>query len=304
MQSLLEVKKMKKVTSTLILFLLSIPFSLYGQNYEKIFLGHVSQKDTMGQRLVLAEWVSQFPLNPAFYTCCYDYNMRVARIDSTPRPRQSEPLLWIIDDSTAILPEAYETITGKYNAYRITKAFNCLDIGIADNPQRFDLRILKAQTMIQLGEYFRVNKVLCEALEHGLQSEFEWINNKGKLIKNPIDYTIREVRVFTQDLLRRSDTATSEQLTRCALKYFPKNTALNADLARITMTRKDYKFTIKFLSDNLQENPKQPELIELLAECYRESGNKDLAVRFYQKVVKEGNKSQKARANKRLQELR
>lgn len=288
----------------LFLFVLLLSGKLGAQNYEKIFLKHVENRDTMGQRLVLAEWVSQFPLNPAFYTCCYDYNMRVARIDSLPRPRKSTPLLWIIDDSTAILPEAYETITGKYNAYRITRAFNCLDIGIADNPQRFDMRILKANTMIQLGEYFRVSKVLCEAMEHGLQTDFEWTNNRGKLIKNPIDYTIKEVRVLTQELLHRKDTGTSEQLTRCALKYFPKNTSLNADLARITMARKEYKFTIKFLSDNLQENPAQPELIELLADCYRESGNREMAIRFYQKVAKEGNKSQKARANKRLQELR
>lgn len=289
-----------------ILFLLVLLLSgkVGAQNYEKIFLKHVTNRDTMGQRLVLAEWVSQFPLNPAFYTCCYNYNMRVARIDSVPRPRKSEPLLWIIDDSTAILPEAYETITGKYNAYRITRAFNCLDIGIADNPQRFDMRVLKANTMIQLGEYFRVNDILCAALEHGFQTDFAWTNNSGKPVKKPIDYTIREVRVFTRELLNLKDTATSEQLTRCALKYFPKNTALNADLARITMARKEYKFTIKFLSDNLQENPEQPELIELLADCYRESGNRENAVRFYQKVAKEGSKAQKSRAGKRLQELR
>jgi tetratricopeptide (TPR) repeat protein len=289
-------------------YLLLIGFAMMGnlnaQNYEKIFLKHVENQDTMGQRLVLAEWVSQFPLNPSFYTCCYDYQMRVGRIDSLPRPRKSEPLLWIIDDSTAILPEAYETITGKYNAYRVTRAFNCLDIGIADNPQRFDMRVLKANTMIQLGEYFRVNDLLCDALEHGLQTDFAWTNHAGKPIKKPIDYTIREVRAFTQELLRRQDTVTSEQLTRCALKYFPKNTALNADLARITMANKEYKFTIKFLSDNLQENPSQPELIELLADCYHHTGNRENAVRFYQKVLKEGNKTQKAHANKRLQELR
>ncbi|MEY3982894.1 MAG: hypothetical protein RL160_451, partial [Bacteroidota bacterium] len=33
--------------------------SIYAQNYEKLFLGHVEKLDTMGQRLVLAEWVSQ-----------------------------------------------------------------------------------------------------------------------------------------------------------------------------------------------------------------------------------------------------
>lgn len=294
---------MTKRLLSLFLFL-TIAGNLDAQNYEKIFREHEERNDTMGQRLVLAEWVSQFPLNPAFYTCCYDYQMRIARLDNIPRPRSAQPLLWIIDDSTAILPEAYETISGKYNAYSITRAFNCLDIGIADNPQRFDMRILKARTMLQLGEYFRVNDVLCAALEHGLQSEFEWINPKGKSVKNPIDYTIREVRAFTHELLIRQDTATSEALTRCALKYFPKNTALNADLARITIARKEYKSTINVLSDNLQENPAQPELIELLADCYLESGNKELAVRYYQKVMKEGTKTQKNRCQKKLDALR
>lgn len=277
--------------------------SIYAQNYEKLFLGHVEKLDTMGQRLVLAEWVSQFPLNPSFYTCCYDYEMRIARIDSIPRPLPAQSILWIIDDSTAVLPETYETITGKYNAYRITRAFNCLDIGIADNPQRFDMRVLKAQTMIQLGEYARVHDVLCTALEHGLQTEFMWTGPNGKPVRNPEDYTVAEVRKFTQELIRRNDTNTSEQITRCALKYFPKYTSLNADLARITLAHKDYNYTIKFLGDNLQENPDQPELIELLADAYRQSGKRDYAIRFYKKLQKEGNKAQKARAGKWLKQL-
>lgn len=288
----------------LLILCLCFSGSIYAQNYEKMFQGHVEKRDTMGQRLVLAEWVSQFPLNPSFYTCCYDYEMRIARIDSIPRPRPTHSLLWIIDDSTAVLPESYETISGKYNAYRITRAFNCLDIGIADNPQRFDMRVLKALTMIQLGEYARVHDVLCTALEHGLQTEFMWTGPQGKAVRNPQDYTVAEVRKFTQELLRRQDTATSEQLTRCALKYFPKYTSLNADLARITIAHKEYDYTIKFLGDNLQENPDQPELIELLADSYRESGKRDYAIRFYKKLQKEGNKAQKARAGKWLQQLK
>jgi len=267
-----------KQTITLTFFFTWLFISAAGQNFEQQFMELYHKQDTIGEAKTLTQWKSKKPNDPELYVAYFNYYVQKSMQKAIELERED-----------------------------LKKAYEYIDKGIAMFPNRLDMRFGKIYMLSQKENYTAFTNEIITTIDYSGINKNAWLWTDDKVLKDPKQYMLKSIQDYILQLYNTGDTKLFDNIKRISesvLKYYPDNVEALLDLAIFYTMNKNYDKAIEQLLKAEKLAPTNYVVMNNIAEAYLKKGNKANAINYYQKVMKYGDASVKADAQKKIDELK
>ncbi|MEJ0029874.1 MAG: hypothetical protein WDO15_05680 [Bacteroidota bacterium] len=167
--------------------LLSFATTAYTQDYFENFKKLLSEKDTLGERNLLAEWKSKNDNDPELYTSYFNYYVQksisdIIRLDGNPGVRES---VTVTDSTNRVVGYIYgET---RYNPKYLDLGFESIDKGIEKFPNRLDMRFGKIHMLGQAKSFDAFTSEIVRSINYSVINKDQWQWTMNEPVDKPKD---------------------------------------------------------------------------------------------------------------------
>lgn len=277
---------MMKQAITLTFFLSWLFINAAGQNFEQQFIELYHNKDTLGEAKILSQWKNQKPNDPELYVAYFNYYIQKGTRQAIGSG-MNEKTVYADND--------------------LKKAFEYVDKGIAIFPNRLDMRFGKIYMLGQKENYNEFTNEIIKTIDYSGINKNIWLWTDNKALKNPKQFMLTSIQEYVLQLYNTGDTKLLDNMKRISeavLKYYPDNVESFSDLAIVYMVNKNYDKAIEQLLKAEKLAPTDYNVMNGIAEAYTKKGDKAKAITYYEKVMKYGDASVRAGAQKKIDELK
>ena len=279
----------------------------FGQDFQKEFHKYFDKKDTLKQREILAEWEKSNPKDPELFTSYFNYFFQKATkeiVTLTTNEPKGEHL--VLKDSLGNTAGYFGSETS-YIKELLQQGFNKIDEGIALYPNRLDMRFGKIYTLGQIKDWQKFTDEIVRTVQYSKinNNQWTWTNNKkcsdGEIffLSSLQDYQLDLYNTKNDDLLSNMQTIALE-----ILKIYPKHIESLSNLAITYLLTEQYDKGIEALLRAEKINPKDCVVLNNIAHGYKLQGDKQNAIKYYEKVIKYGDKKYVQYAKQQISELK
>ena len=296
--------------SLYILFALILTVTaLNGQSNKQQFNQLLQNGDTLKQRQLLVQWEKDAPQDAELYVAYFNYYFQMSEeeIVSIGQEADGELALEIMDlDSSKKNPVAYMYSNIHYNEEFLEKGMNWIDDGIQQYPNRLDMRFGKIYVLGKLEEYTLFTKEIIQTVEYSSKNENNWTWTDNTALKDPLEFMLGTIQNYQIQLFNTEDDRLLENMQQIAtsiLTYYPENIESLSNSAIVYLLQEKYIQALSILQKAEKINPKDCIVLNNIAVCYENQGNQKMAKKYYQLVIKNGNKEEKKDARNKLKNL-
>ena len=281
----------------------------FGQNYQEDFEKYFQEGDTVKQLEILKKWENASPKNPELFTSYFNYYFSKSRdeilILATGKPPKGEQALILKDSLNK--KAGYIGSQVNYGHSDLQKAFEKINQGIELFPNRLDMRFGKIYVLGQIKDWTNFTSEIIKTVDYSAKNnnEWTWTNNEkregGKefFLSSLQDYQMQLYNTGNDDLLKNM-----QDIANAVLKYYPEHIESLSNLSIAYLITKKYDKALGSLLKAEKLNPKDFIVLTNIAYAYREKGEKEKAIVYYQKVFKYGDAQAKKMAEEEIEKLK
>jgi len=278
----------------------------FGQDFQKEFRKYLDAKDALKQAEILAEWEKSNPKDPELFTSYFNYFFQKARqefVSLTIEAPKGES--FILTDSLGNTA-GYMGSKISYDKDAIQQGINKIDEGIALYPNRLDMRFGKIYVLGQLEDWRRFTDEIVKTIQYSKinNNQWTWTNNEKR--SDGKEFFLSSLQDYQLDLYHTEDDALLPNMRTIAneiLKIYPEHVESLSNLAITYLLTGQYDDGIKALLKAEEINPKDYIVLNNIANGYKLQGNKQNAIKYYEKVIKYGDKNAVRLAEQQIKEL-
>ncbi|MDR1678928.1 MAG: tetratricopeptide repeat protein [Prevotellaceae bacterium] len=287
---------------------ISLMFSsaILAQDYKAEFSRYFP-KDTLKQREVLEAWEKAKPNDAELYTSYYNYYFFKSKeeiVSLTTEVPEGEAL--ILTDSLG-KTAGYMGSQLFYDENLLQKAMEKIDKGIELFPDRLDMRFGKIYGLQQAKKWQQFTDEIVKAIQYSKinKNQWTWTNNE-KWEGTEVDF-LASIQDYQYALYNTEDDALLPNMRTIAeevLKVYPNSVENLSNIAITYLLTEEYDKAIDFLKKAEKINPKDCIVLNNIAESYKRKGDKENAIKYYEKVIKNGNEQDIEHAKYNIEELK
>lgn len=297
---------MKKLIPTLVL--ITIAFFLNAQNNYDKFQAYLQKGDTTKQFSLLEKWKKESPKDAELYTSLFNYYFSASKneiivINSGQPPKGQNAL---------ILKNSTDQIAGfinsqiNYEQSNLKLAFESIDKGIKLYPNRLDMRFGKIYALGQIKDWKSFTNEIIKTINYSTTNDNKWAwtfneqreGGQKMFLSSLQDYQVQLYNTMNDKLL-----VNMQEISKAVLKHYPKHIESLSNLSIAYLVEKEFDKALSPLLKAEVINPKDFIILNNIAYAYRESGNKEKAISYYEKVIQYGDHQAKTQAEKEIQNL-
>ena len=296
---------MKKLFCVLMSFILTN--ICFGQDFQKEFNKYFDKKDTLKQKEILAEWEKSKPQDPELFTSYFNYFFRKAKeeiITLTANEPKGENFAF--EDSLGNTA-GYIGSEITYDKELLQQGFNKIDEGIALYPNRLDMRFGKIYAVGQIEDWQKFTDEIVKAIQYSKvnNNQWTWTNNEKRL--DGKDFFLSSLQTYQLNLYNTEDDDLLPYMQTIAieiLKIYPKHIESLSNLAITYFLIEQYDKGIEALLKAEKINSKDCIVLNNIAYGYKMQGNKQNAIKYYEKITKYGDEKYVQYAKQQIETLK
>lgn len=297
---------MKNIIS---LFILIVFYQSQAQTYKQEFVEAFSKKDTAAQKRILEKWEKDDTNDAELYTSYFNYYVSKSKSDmlilgSDPGKKEAFQL---ISKDTARNEEIFLYQDMSYNPVLLGKAFNYINKGIEKFPERLDMRFGKIYMLGKIEDYESFTKEIIKTVHYSdkIKNAWTWTDNKPK--NDPKNFMLESVQAYILQLYDTEDDVLLNNMKRIAetvLVYYPDTVESLSDLAIVYMLQDDYDRALENLFKAEKIKPEDTIVLNNIAQAYKLKGDKNNAIKYYERTMKYGDKQTKDYCQDQIKQLK
>ena len=279
------------------------------QDYQGDFQKYFQENDTINQFKTLTEWEKEYPKDPELFTSYFNYYFNISRdeilVVAAGDPPANEKYLSLTDSSGNYAGFIGSKIN--YDKSNLKKGLDKITEGISLYPNRLDMRFGKIYVLGQINDWSSFTKEIVKTIEysHINNNQWSWTNNEkqkdGKefFLSSLQDYQVQLYNTGNDDLLLNM-----REIANTILKYYPNHIESLSNLSLTYLLTGEYDKGLEPLLKAEKINPKDYIVLSNIAWGYKLKGDKEKAIKYYEKTIEYGDERTKTFAKKQIEELK
>ncbi len=194
-----------------------------------------------------------------------------------------------------------------YKDPMISQAMAIMDAGIAQYPDRLDLRFGKVYVLGEMQAFDAFAAAVAATVDYGATHQHKWLWTNNQVVPDPQSVILQSVQDYQVQLFDTEVDSLGEEIALIAntvLKYYPDNIENLSNLAIGYMLEGKIKEALQPLLAAEKLNPSDAIVLSNIAWCYAESGDKQNAIIYYQRVQQVGDAATKQYAGEEIERLK
>jgi len=282
-----------------------------GQNFRQQFNDLCNKKDTAGQEKILTQWKVAMPNDPELYVAYYNFYVQksmteMLRLDKNV-PKGKEALQLMNTDTTKKEPAGFMFSEIYYKPEILSKGYAYIDTAIQKFNDRLDMRFGKIYMPGKTTDYEQFTTEIIKTIEYSNKNKNAWLWTDNIKIEKPKEFFLGSIQNYVNQLYNTGDDALLDNMKRIAetvLKFYPDHVESLSNISIACMVNGDFDSALTPLLKAEKISPKDYIVLNNIAHCYTQKGDKKNAIKYYELTVKYGDKQAKEFANQKLTELK
>ena len=299
---------MKRILLCLIT-LLSFLFNALAQDNHSLFREYLNEGDTLKQLELLNKWQEESPNDAELYTSWFNYyfvksrNEIIVMNSGTPTD----------DGESFILRDSTDQIAGfissriDYDQSNLKRAFESIEKGIESYPNRLDMRFGKIYALGTIKNWESFTNEIIKTIDYSVTNNNEWTWTKNVKYEGGKEGFLSSLQNYQSQLYETMDDAlliNIQDISRAILKYYPDHVESLSNLSIAYLVERNFEKALEPLLEAEKISPKDFIILNNIAYAYKELGDKENAIVYYEKVLEFGDQQAKLQAEKELSKLR
>lgn len=293
----------------LILLILIIGTNVFSQNYFENFKKYQADGDTLKQKELLKHWEQEKPNDSELFTCLFNYYFQKSRNEVLFITRGTPPkgleYLELRDSSNQVSGFISNKID--YEKSNLRLAFESIDNGIQLYPNRLDMRFGKIYALGQIKDWRSFTNEIIKTVHYSSKNNNDWTWTFNENKKDGKDFFLGSLQDYQMQLYNTMDNELLKNMRKIAqviLKHYPSHIESLSNLSITYLIEKQYNQALTLLQKAEEITPKDYIVLNNIAYCYREMNNKELAIKYYKKVIMNGDKRAIEQAKNEIEKLK
>jgi len=298
---------MKKIN--LILIILIIGTNVFSQNYFEKFKKYQVSGDTLKQKELLEKWKQEKPNDSELYTSLFNYYFQKSRNEvlllASGTPPEGQEYLELKDSTNQVAGFISSKID--YEKSNLKLAFESIDKGIKLYPNRLDMRFGKIYVLGQIKDWKYFTNEIIKTIDYSSKNNNVWTWTLNEEKKGGKDFFLGSLQDYQMQLYNTMDDEllkNMREIAQAVLKHYPDHIESLSNSSITYLVEKKYEKALVPLKKAEEINPKDFIVLNNIAYCYKEMNNKDLAIGYYEKVIKHGDKPAIEQAKEEIEKLK
>lgn len=274
-------------------------------NFDK-FCKLFAEKDMAKAKDLLVSWEGSGANDPEFYTCAFNYYFSTSRKEMLAMQRE-EPeneSLQITDSAGAIV--GCLASNTEYIQDKVDSAFLYIDRGIAQFPDRLDMRFGKIYALGMVGDYSMFTTTLVKTIERSVVNNNRWLWTENEKREKAREFLLENIQAYLVQLYNTEDDSLLKNMITIGdltLLHYPKNVEVLSTTATAYLLTKRYDQAIAYLKQAEGLNPHDAIVLNNLARAYSLQGATAKAIEYYRLAKQYGDKDIQQQAQHYLEQL-
>jgi len=290
-------------------FLITILLAQIGfcQDYQSEFLKYCQTKDISNQLKILEKWEKANPDDPELFTSYFNYHFAKS-IKEVVALTKDQP-----NGKSLVLKDSLNKTAGflgsqiHYDQAELKKGFDKIDQGIKRHPDRLDMRFGKIHALGQVPDWKNFTSEIIKTVKYSAtnNNNWTWTNNEKKngtardFLSSIQTYQLKLYNTGNDKLLINMREIASE-----VLKHYPDHIESLSNISITYLLTKEYDKALEPLLKAERLDPKDYIVLSNIAQAYKLKGEKQEAIKYYEKTIEYGDKRAKAYAKQQITELK
>ena len=291
---------------TLLLFAV---INTYAQDYFEDFQKYQQSGDTIKQKELLLKWKQEKPNDSELYTSLFNYYFQKSRNEvlllASGTPPKGQDYLELKDSTNQVAGFISSQID--YEKSNLKLAFESIDKGIKLYPNRLDMRFGKIYVLGQIKDWKNFTNEIIKTVDYSSKNNNEWTWTLNEEKKDGKDFFLGSLQDYQMQLYNTMDDEllkNMREIAQAVLKYYPDHIESLSNSSITYLVEKKYEKALVLLKKAEEINPKDFIVLNNIAYCYKEMNNKNLAIDYYEKVIKYGDKRAIEQAKEEIEKLK
>ena len=281
--------------------------SINGQDFKAQFTEQFNKKDFEKQEKILQTWEKTNPKDPELYVSYFNFYFNKSRNETlslTTKPISKESIVLTKENDDKAV--AYIGSQVSFDKKNFDKGISYIDKGIEKFPNRLDMRFGKIYTIGQIEDYKTFTSEIVKTIDYSNVNKNQWIWIDNKSLDEPKKFMLNAVQDYIVQLFDAGDeyVGNIKTIAETVLKHYPDSVENLSNLAIYYLITKDFDNALVPLLKAEKIAPTDFIVLNNIAFCYYNKGDKTNAVKYYNLVVKYGDEGAKAQAKEKLTELK
>lgn len=273
------------------------------QDYPSDFQKYHQKGDTLKQWEVLTKWEKTDPKNAELFTSYFNYYYQTARKEgismSTDKPKGDG---FVIQDSLG-QTVGYLGSHTHFDKKTIQKGFEKINKGIELYPNRLDMRYGKIHVYGQIEDWESFTNEIISTIQYSEKNKNEWTWTNNEIVEDGVNFMLSSIQDYQLQLFYTEDDELLKNMRSIAqeiLKLYPNHIESLSNISVTYLLTGDYKNGIETLLRAEKIDPKDVVIIANIAHGYKLSGNKEMSIKYYEKMIEHGNEDEKSFARQQI----
>ncbi len=277
--------------------------SVFCQTKYQQFLVLYKAKDNNAMKQFIKDWEEYNREDPNLYLAASNYyflagvknNVKSKSKDSNKSTNSST------ENNTDV--NNFEDDQFEYDSELMNKSIEYIYMGVIKFPNRLDLRLEKCQLFKVLKKYDSLTIELVNMINQSNTNKNNWLWSGNIDKKNAKSYMLNTITRYLNFYYKTEKNEILADMTligETAIQYYPNHEEILKLTSYGLNLRKEYNKAILYLTLVEKLRPYDLVIIKNLAISYRLKGDRINAIKYYNLIVKYGNKIDKTLANSAL----
>ena len=281
----------------------------YGHNFQEDFGKYFQDGNTTKQLEVLKKWESISPVDPELFTSYFNYYFsksteEILVLDEGEPPVGEEVLIY---KDSLDKESGYIVSKIKYVNTDFQKGLEKINKGIELYPNRLDMRLGKIYVLGQVKDWPNFTSEIIKTVNYSTtnNNEWTWINNEIK--EGRESFFLSSLQDYQMQLYNTKDgnfLQNMQDIANAVLEHYPNHIESLSNLSITYLWTNKYNMALGILLKAEKLNPKDFIILTNIAYAYKEMGEKEKAIAYYNKVLKHGDINTKKIAEEEIIKLK
>ena len=269
------------------IIMLLIVNCISAQDFYTDFLKACESNDTNKQSEVLDEWEEKEPNNPELYTARFNYHFGKSQQEVLELSTDEGEGLILQDDSGKTAGFMGSKII--YDPIEVKKSFDYINKGIEMSPERLDMRFGKTYVYSQLEDWENFTAEIINTIKYAASKTKPWLWTNDIEKEGDNEFMLSAIQDYQLQLYNTQNDSllfNMRQIANTILDIYPNHIESLSNLSITYTLLGELDKALEPLLKAESINSDDYVVVANIANTYKELGNKEKSIEYYQKLMK------------------